>query len=292
MSTDPADDIARLAEGLNSPDLAVRLATIQALGESGRPEAVKYLLEIWEAFFRNVWPRAQDINDLHISALKALQELGPVAFDGFYALWNSDRKKWGFSLMVMGKVITDSRLLELAKSILESGDQDYHHAAMTVLGESRLPEVVPLLIKYIENDRTPYIETPDYSSVERHLREIGETAIPYLLAEVNNSNTSVRKVVATTLGSIGGERAVIPLISACSDESNWVRGRAVQALGRLGDARAVPHLIPRLVDTEAMFQSAEIPDLDNLAAEALTKIGTPEALEAVQQWQASLEKYK
>ncbi|GIK66169.1 MAG: hypothetical protein BroJett018_39630 [Chloroflexota bacterium] len=289
MSTDPADDIARLAEGLQSPDFAVRLATIQALGESGRPEAVQYLLEILESTLGR-WKI--DRTDNLIGAIhNSIQKLGPVAFDGFYALWSSNHAKWGLAFRLMGRMVTDPRLIDLAKSVLESGDKRDHHDAMSVLGASGLPEVIPLLIRFVENEVAIFYRDLVFTNhtVAGYLSDIGEPAIPYLLEQASNSNEWVRRLVVTVLGSIGSERALSPLINACSDESSDVRGCAVRGLGQLGDPHAIPHLIPRLLDQGELGENDMGFRIYDLAAEALRRIGTPEALEAVQQWQASRE---
>lgn len=283
MSTDPADDIARLAEGLQSPDFAVRLATVQALGESGRPEAIAYLTRFWTS------SRQGTTEDLQI------EQLANAAFDALFSICVSERspnfERTKLRTVLLNLSINDeARFFEFVDRILHDGDDiERRYAISAIIVLSIAPQGIPLFLALIKRryGDTDFIDYDNERRYTEYLTSIGKHAVPALLEEIYNPNVWIRLLVLKSLGLIGDERALMPLINACSDESNWVRGRAAQALGRLGDARAVPHLIPRLVDTEAMFQSTEIPDLDNLAAEALLRIGTPEALEAVQQWQAS-----
>jgi HEAT repeat protein len=78
-----------------------------------------------------------------------------------------------------------------------------------------------------------------------------------------------------------GETAVPGLIQALRWPESAIRRGAASALGRIGSAAAVPELIRLLKDEETGLYSSRICDV---AAEALRKIGTPEALAAVRQW--------
>jgi len=80
-----------------------------------------------------------------------------------------------------------------------------------------------------------------------------------------------------------GAEAVPELLSALSDPDGNVRRGTAWALGQIGDRRAVPFLIELLGDTAGgMFGIGE--RICDVAAEALERIGTPEALEAIRQW--------
>ncbi|GAB4478608.1 MAG: hypothetical protein Kow00124_23230 [Anaerolineae bacterium] len=82
-----------------------------------------------------------------------------------------------------------------------------------------------------------------------------------------------------------GEAAVPGLVSALSDPDGNVRRGIVWTLGQIGDPRAVPYLIAMLDDTAGdMFGIGE--RVCDAAAEALERIGTPEALDAAAAWRA------
>ncbi len=83
-----------------------------------------------------------------------------------------------------------------------------------------------------------------------------------------------------------GEAAVPGLVSALGDPDGNVRRGVVWTLGQIGDPRAVPYLIEMLADTAGdMFGIGE--RVCDTAAEALERIGTPEALDVAAAWRAT-----
>ena len=66
------------------------------------------------------------------------------------------------------------------------------------------------------------------------------------------------------------------------DDDFDVRWVTIETLGKIGDPRAIPCLIDKLQDTRK--PALEDQRMCDFAAEALEKIGTPEALAAVNQW--------
>lgn len=80
-----------------------------------------------------------------------------------------------------------------------------------------------------------------------------------------------------------GPRAVGPLVSALTDPDGTVRRGAIWALGLIEDPAAVPFLLPCLDDSSGdLFGS--VARICDVAAEALLRIGSPEALDAVSLW--------
>jgi|GEM_PF-1376994 len=101
-----------------------------------------------------------------------------------------------------------------------------------------------------------------------------EQSVPILIEKLADANRYVREAAAVGLGETEDERAVPALIEALSDGALPVREAAVAALGRTGRHGAVDALANALRDRL----------LHSSAAEALTRIGTPAA-------QAALEEY-
>jgi HEAT repeat protein len=140
------------------------------------------------------------------------------------------------------------------------------------------------------------------------LWEIGDADTQGLMDTLNYAVGSTRDVVADALDRIGWQpdgtevavayfiaarrwrdclamgRAAVPgLLNALHDADGNVRRAAAWLLGKSGDARAVPGLIGLLPDTGGgMFGIGE--RVCDIAAEALERIGTPEALAAVEAW--------
>jgi hypothetical protein len=106
------------------------------------------------------------------------------------------------------------------------------------------------------------------------LSEIGEPAVPPLIAALRDEHESVQMSAATALGKIGepAKAAVPALVEALDDKSAKVRGWATWALGRIGEP-SVPMLIELIGDEDT--------ELRRSAVSALEVIGTSEGLNAV-----------
>jgi HEAT repeat protein len=150
------------------------------------------------------------------------------------------------------------------------------------------------------------------------LGKIGDAAAtPYLAKAMADEDQRVRANVALALGELGGEEALPALIAALRDEAWWVRSCAADALGWSGDARAVGPLVAALKEEDRLAQETaalpaaeaqEQPRAEQVKVDdytwagvgesdivreyavrrtiikALYRIGTPEALAAIQEY--------
>jgi hypothetical protein len=93
---------------------------------------------------------------------------------------------------------------------------------------------------------------------------------------------------AHALGLLGDRRAVNPLVDVLTDKNKYVRAASAEALGELGDNRATQPLIASLKDDTYIKLKYDwlYFCVCDAAAEALERIGTPEALDAVVRWRA------
>ncbi len=157
-------------------------------------------------------------------------------------------------------------------------------------------------------------------AVIRALAEIGgKAAVPGIGEAMIDANDLVREAAAEALGVLGDPSAVPTLGLALTDPERFVRLAAVQALGLLGDRAIVPSLAQVLHDGDDQLRWAAAEALGKLggeeavallidllsddtgpqweekrvcdvAADALEKIGTPKAREALDQWHKSQAK--
>jgi HEAT repeat protein len=103
-----------------------------------------------------------------------------------------------------------------------------------------------------------------------------------LAALAGDADSKVRSNAAYALGRISDARAVDGLLMALAgDADSDVRSFAAHALRKIGDARAVQGLREALNDTARYWSGSRVCDA---AADALKRIGTREALEAVRAW--------
>ena len=125
--------------------------------------------------------------------------------------------------------------------------------------------------------------------------QIGEgasDAVPDLIQALQDQDHQVRMNAASALGSIGSEVVVPALIQLLLEDQDCgaygllvqdhqVRMNAASTLGSIGSEVAVPALIKLLQDPNAeRFGSVSVLE------EALGKIGTPEALKAIEEYES------
>jgi HEAT repeat protein len=84
------------------------------------------------------------------------------------------------------------------------------------------------------------------------------------------------------LGKLNDIAASPALLGALRDPNSHVKWAAINALARLADPSTVSDLIDCLNDTDGPYWEAQ--RVCDVAAEALERIGTPQAKEAVTQW--------
>ncbi|MCA9885546.1 MAG: HEAT repeat domain-containing protein [Anaerolineae bacterium] len=103
----------------------------------------------------------------------------------------------------------------------------------------------------------------------------GESAVPGLVTVLEHGNLEAREAAAKALQHLHPGSAVLALITALAhDESAWVRVPAAQALGAIATDEAAEALIHALDDPHA--------DVVKAVRAALTHIGTPDALQALE----------
>jgi HEAT repeat protein len=110
------------------------------------------------------------------------------------------------------------------------------------------------------------------------------SGIPALTAALADQESLVRLAAATALGRIPDKTVIPVLLQALKDADCHVRWAAVQALGRNPDVQAVPALIGCLQDHDGPYYEDQ--KIDDLAAAALLRIGTDEAIRAARMWQS------
>ena len=111
-----------------------------------------------------------------------------------------------------------------------------------------------------------------------YAEETQEQQVQRLIGELQGDDFNVRSYAAYILGKtrLGAKDAVPALIQALEEPA--VSYSAAMALGQIGKD-AIPALIQSLQDQDFRVSAS--------AAEALVQIGTPEALEAVKEYEKS-----
>ena len=166
--------------------------------------------------------------------------------------------------------MSDDALIEQALAELDVPDRATRIGALCQLRGQQHENIIPHLI--------PLLRDRD-STIRRLAAEIlgqnrSSAAVMALAALLYDPHAHVRIAAADALGQIADHSAVSALIDALYDDQIDVRFAAANALGLIADARAVFDLI-------TVLDHDDIP-LAMMAAQALMRIGTTEALAAIQ----------
>lgn len=183
--------------------------------------------------------------------------------------------------------------LPALQMMLASDQSACRVSAVRVLAQINDEAVQPLLLDALHD--------PDLGVVVMAIRAL-EVQHPESIAALadllRHYDGTVRIEATKALQAVGGNEASKALVAAARDADLALRHAAVVSLGLLGDPQAVPVLVEALHDTRGDFPrpqliarphgAAETPlygPICDAAADALTRIGTREALTAVEKWQ-------
>lgn len=216
-------------------------------------------------------------DDLTLGALQDLVEMSHPDLQQTLAdqLEHYDPEIRVFSALTLAELFQDIRAIPVLAEAMESGSHRLRRAAADMLWE--IGDSNPAgLIRALHFERGTVRD-----AIAAALEMAGwfpddvETEIAYCIA-----TWDWRAIIMI------GSPAVPGLLSVLSDPDGNVRRGAVWALGQIGDERAVPWLIGALDDTSGGLLGLDERVCD-IAAESLVRIGTPEALDAVEAWRAA-----
>lgn len=159
-----------------------------------------------------------------------------------------------------------------------SSDHFTRSVAAQTLGKIGDPIAIPALINVLELDR----EVEAAIALGRIGTEAPVSAL--INAARITANNQLHSKAIDALANIGS-LAIPKLIVELDDPDVFFRYSIITILGDIADEAATYGLIQKLSDYEKPFKHLDERICD-IAAEALTRIGTPEALAAVEQWQA------
>jgi HEAT repeat protein len=179
-------------------------------------------------------------------------------------------------------LIGDKRARQPLIYALHDASIDVSSASANALSELKDERIIEDLIYTLQHDKDSGVRILS----ARTLGEIANVrAIDSLIyALQHDESLYVRWSAAKALGKIADVRAIETLMYVLQhDQDKNVRLESARALGIIGDSSVILSLVKALNDVSrsGMFRVCDI------AAKALEKIGTPEALQAVKEWRES-----
>ena len=135
--------------------------------------------------------------------------------------------------------IDDPRATEALAEAMRDRDDGVRRFAAEALGQSKSPAGVPVLIKALTDPAAAVRE-----AAEAALEQVGESAVPALVAALHNGPLITRRSAAAVLGRIADMRAITPLLDVLRGYVSYgaLHLSASAALGEI----AVRHPVPEL----------------------------------------------
>jgi HEAT repeat protein len=266
-------------------NIEVRGAAIEALKEWGEDAIV--LRRLTEALSDTARSRLSKMRITEI-AVKVLEALGNKDANRILERWREgdlrpDTPSKKSAVVAHDRIKKGSRgqnaFTQHVEALRDSDWQVRRKAVQEIVvidSAAALPEILPLLK---DSDNQVRI------AVVKSLAIIGsDGALRGLMQALNDKDPLVSDAAADALKHIG-KPALPDLISALRVDNENVRGSVIEILSKIDDATAVPELVECLKDErKPWLHDVRVCDL---AAKALEKIGTPDAVKAVRQWRES-----
>jgi HEAT repeat protein len=183
------------------------------------------------------------------------------------------RKKAARRLRIIANSYSVPRLLHLLE---EEDAVDIHQYVIWIpsgIGDNR---ATPTILRIAQEAENPQMKM-------MALWAIGEMqplqGLPLLVDHGNHPDPATRQIVINGLGMLGSKYAIDTILHALSDPHPAVRRAAIGWAGEIRDPRAIEGLEKSFHDP--LPKKWHDKTISETAAEALKKIGTPEALAAL-----------
>ncbi len=192
-----------------------------------------------------------------------------------------DRDEWtrSYAIRALAKIGDTKAVEKLADLIINDPEFIVRAEAAEALGQIGGTGASPALKKALR-DSTVSVR----AAAVRALGKLKDkTAVSEFRRLLHDPGNTTRAYAAEALGIMQDKKSVPDIITTSLNyEDSYVRGYAAEALGSIADKSAVAALIDHLSDDDLWFTGKRVSDA---AADALVRIGTPEALAVVEEWQ-------
>jgi len=267
-----------LCEALQNEGDEFRLSKFaDLLGQIGEHEAVPYLLNaFYKGSFSEWWNRNSFIN-----AIVKMKD--PSVVEALIEIIQSELEipTYLTVLHALGEFASVEALPYFLKALQYKQDSSVRQSAAEALGKLKDPTSLSELLEALyDDDKNVRIEV---------VKALGHFADPSAIKAITevlyNEDTDTQIVAAETLGKTENPSLAPILIQALEKSESYLKVTLVRALGSLKNQDAIPHLINLLNDTTTIPTSwNQFIYIGQEAANALEKIGTPEAINIARHW--------
>jgi|GEM_PF-3765865 len=271
-----------LIKALQDPGWATRARAAEALGHMKATRAIPYLRPllistmprergdaVWALFLMEINRELSEVVDLlqdkddRISSsvdliLQASATSNPIST--FSRAVESEKYYIRSSAVYMLTRLISVHSIPLIRKCLEDSHPDVTIIAMQSLAELNAVEYIHDVLQVLDHP------VGFARAIAAHCCSLfgSNTAIPFLLPLLRDSDDEVRFVTVRTLGNLSAEYVVPDIIPLLKDSSEKVRIQAVIALGALGDTSSdvIEYLEPILNDKSSEVREATIKSIE------------------------------
>lgn len=229
------DTVARPAviDILGSPDKAVKLAALNALGVLGNAQDVPLL----SAYL------ISDDTAIAAAANEAILALKGDAVDAKLAEVFASESALRVKMLEVLAGRRAPQVLSLAKQTLNHPETPVRRGAISNLGLLGGLDEYPLALQVLKDAE----DADERSAAERALSAIGarsgDAAIPLLTEAMKDARAETRPVLLRLLARHGGSQALDSLVAGLNDADAAYAGEALRLLSEWPDPAAAPHLL-------------------------------------------------
>jgi HEAT repeat protein len=262
------------------PASALDIDSLHLIGDLSRMLEEGYSVDSLIVFLDD---RRRPVREVVAHALAELNEPG-LAYTLIDLMQNGSHQARAAAAQALGFLGDPVAIPELVTA-LRSSDGNlrlYSAGALVRLGDSSVPALMEATYDDEWRIRLAAVWTLGELMYKIQGQDSWDQALEILYNALDDPNTEVSHIAARGLGRIG-DPVVIPYLYRNLESANsYAREDAVAFLGEFGEVDAIPYLIDRLDDYERGWRGL----ISDSAAVALTMIGSPEAMDAVEEWRA------
>jgi HEAT repeat protein len=262
------------------PASALDIDSLQLIGDLSRMLEEGYSVDSLIGFLGD---RRRPVREAVAHALAELGEPGLV-YILIDLMQNGSHQARAAAAQTLGFLGDPMAIPELVTA-LRSSDGNlrlYAAGALVRLGDNSIPILMEATYDDDWRVRLAAVWTLGELMYKIEGQDSWDQALEILYNALDDPNTEVSHIAARGLGRIGDPVVIPYLYRNLESDNSYAREDAVAFLGEFGEVDAIPYLIDRLDDQERGWRGR----IGDSAAVALTMIGTPEAMDAVDEWRA------
>jgi hypothetical protein len=213
-------------------------------------------------------------------------ELDPGTRKLIEALSSERAEKRRKAIEALGNMREQRAVLPLSERLLYDESWAARRLAVEALVQIGDRTVIPSLITAFHLDNSVSVRAAAARALGVFQSLEAVEPLTYALEVYGYNERDIKIAAASALGKIGDKSIAPRLLEMLRHAEINVAARIIETLGYFEETSAVEQIATYLNDSTTVYIGGESRPLNQIAVEALERIGTPEALETVKKWQS------